>query len=683
MIINTEHKNLLFWTFIILSIVVGFYFRIKGLGAWPLAVDEYYVVKSSENILKYGFPMWDAGGYYARGLPQQYLTAFLLFLGLKTEFASRIIPVFASLLAFPALYLIGKKISGRTFAAALIFLFAFSVWQVEFARFARMYSLFQTMFVWYLYFLIKFVLDGNRKSLIWLWVISFFSIFVYEASIFLVIINFFPLLGNNNKSIFIPFSRINFRGNFYKFFITILLFLIAYAFLSFGFRTYGQQNLLPPDIIDYFNSASSNGNFRLPIFLLSSVPEDGLWLGIFLVLLVFNLFILLKTFRAEHSFLSKISSVFLIAFSLLNLIGLVFISLIVFLLLRWIHIDELKFGRRNYSSDEKPKFIPFSFFNILILTFVINFLYWLVFSISSTVWYGLFPKAEITNQLLALKVMVKEAINYPYFYETFALFRDTLPIATYLNIFLIAFLTLNLILKHNEQNFGVHRFLVFIFLILTVLQNILNLTYFDSRYFFFLYPLVMILILMSIEEIVNYIIEDRSKKIIGFIFSIILINFLSEDYQPNHLVNIDSEEVNFRKGLSYQLTVHYYPRFDCRTPAQIVNKEASQHDLIIINEQFMEYYLNRVDYVFRDYKGRDFMGESVLEGTRERWTNANLIYKYDSLENIIDSSKNTVWLVLNSMWSLDELNALVKKYEPYLYSTGLDGKTLLFKILKS
>ena len=683
MIINTEHKNILFWTFIILSIVVGFYFRLKGLGTWPLAIDEYYFVKSSENILKYGFPMWDAGGYYARGLPQQYLTAFLLFLGLKVEFASRIIPVFANLLAFPALYLIGKKISGRKFAAALIFLFAFSVWQVEFARFARMYSLFQTMFVWYLYFLIKFVLDGNQKSLIWLWIISFFSIFVYEASIFLVVLNFFPLFWNNKKSIFNPFSRINFQGNFSKFFITSLLFLVAYIFLSFDFRTYGQQNLLPQDIIDYFNSSSSNGKFRLPVFLLSSVPEDGLWLGIFLVLLVFNIFILIKTFRAEHSSLSKISSVFLIIFSLLNLTGLVFISLIVFLLLGWINIDELKFWRKNYRSDEKPKLISFSFSSILLLIFIINFLYWSIFSISSTAWYGLFPKTEITSQLSALKVMVKEAINYPYFYETFALFRDTLPMATYLNIFLIAFLTSHSILKHDEQNFGVHQFLIFIFLILIVFQNILNLTYFDTRYFFFLYPLVMILILMSAEEILNYIIKDRIKKTIGFIFSIIIIYFLSEDYQPNHLVNIDSEEVNFRKGLSYQLTVHYYPRFDCRTPAQIINKEASQHDLIIINEQFMEYYLNRLDYVFRDYKGPDFKGESVLGGTKERWTNANLIYKYDTLENIIDSSQNTVWLVLNTMWSLDELNALIKKYKSYLYSTGLDGKTLLFKISKS
>ncbi|HAB54058.1 MAG TPA: hypothetical protein DCE80_18075, partial [Ignavibacteriales bacterium] len=46
-----------------ISIVVGIIIRLQGLGKWPLAVDEYYIVKSSENILKYGLPQWDAGGY--------------------------------------------------------------------------------------------------------------------------------------------------------------------------------------------------------------------------------------------------------------------------------------------------------------------------------------------------------------------------------------------------------------------------------------------------------------------------------------------------------------------------------------------------------------------------------------------------------------------------------------------
>ena len=79
-----------YWIVITLAVSFGIYIRFKGLGTWPLALDEYYLVKSSENILKYGLPQFANGGYYVRGILLQYLIALLMYIGVTAEFAGRI-----------------------------------------------------------------------------------------------------------------------------------------------------------------------------------------------------------------------------------------------------------------------------------------------------------------------------------------------------------------------------------------------------------------------------------------------------------------------------------------------------------------------------------------------------------------------------------------------------------------
>jgi len=74
---------------LLLTVLIGLAIRLKGLGKWPLAVDEYYIIKSVENILQKGIPEWSSGGLYLRGLIFQYMIAGLLILGIKVEFAAR------------------------------------------------------------------------------------------------------------------------------------------------------------------------------------------------------------------------------------------------------------------------------------------------------------------------------------------------------------------------------------------------------------------------------------------------------------------------------------------------------------------------------------------------------------------------------------------------------------------
>ena len=66
------------WLPLLLAVAYGIFARLYNLGHWELTQDEYYLVKSIESILDDGLPSFGCGGYYARGLLQQYLTAPLI-----------------------------------------------------------------------------------------------------------------------------------------------------------------------------------------------------------------------------------------------------------------------------------------------------------------------------------------------------------------------------------------------------------------------------------------------------------------------------------------------------------------------------------------------------------------------------------------------------------------------------
>ena len=57
------------------ALLVGLYARFVGLGVWPFGVDEFYISRSIDNILRTGLPHFPCGGLYTRGLVYQYLVA--------------------------------------------------------------------------------------------------------------------------------------------------------------------------------------------------------------------------------------------------------------------------------------------------------------------------------------------------------------------------------------------------------------------------------------------------------------------------------------------------------------------------------------------------------------------------------------------------------------------------------
>jgi len=124
----------------IIALVAGVYFHFKGLGKAPLAIDEYYIAISVRNILKHGWPEYDCGGFYTRGVLLQYLIVPFFKYGSHDEYYARLVCVVFNLLALPGLFSLAYRAGGKLVAYGLTTLFCLSIWEIEFARFARMYA---------------------------------------------------------------------------------------------------------------------------------------------------------------------------------------------------------------------------------------------------------------------------------------------------------------------------------------------------------------------------------------------------------------------------------------------------------------------------------------------------------------------------------------------------------------
>jgi hypothetical protein len=654
--------------FLVLTVLAGLYFRLKGLGKYPLAVDEYYLVQSVENILKHGLPKFNSSGYYDRGLIYQYTLAPLLLAGIKPEFAGRLIAVICNMLTLVPLYLFCKKVSGKLFAAVILFVFCFSVWEVEMARFARMYTAFQLIFVSYLYFLYKNLIENDKKSTKWLLILSFISTFVYEASIFLCLLNFIPFIWDEERKRFDVSRLTKLRLKFRYLALSVIVFLCAYTFLKTNFRYLGitESALLPSNLPQIGGQADSGGMLRMPKLLILTLYSSKVFLTLYIIPLAVMIFSIYKlTMVKSFSFSCKFSMITLIVLSVFNLFGLIVALAILFYLIGWLKKEDFKSG-----------------FLLMFVPIVLNFIFWTVFALKTDLWHNLFPYAQLSGTISSLKVLWKEFINYPYFYEAYALFRDVMRHYTFIIVGLI-FLGITLLFVRDDDEDFRFRFLFALFIFLIILVNILNLTFFQTRYFFFIFPLTLVLAYSTVEKIMRFFFKDTKLQFLGFSLVVILILMTSEDFNVRHLVNIDTPKVNYRVNDSFALKSHYYPRWDTRTPAEIINRDSKKGDIIITNQQVNDFYLNRLSYVYIDYREADrFEGVSVDSGKEERWTGAGLIYSTNNLIHFLLYNANTKWFIVNTLYDINYLQQerFFKEFKKYAVYANSDSSAILYKI---
>ena len=668
----------LFWKIgLAISVILGFLIRIKGISNTPLAVDEYYFVKAVENVLKHGLPEYDTGGYYTRGVLFQYILAFVsLIWHSKVEFSYRLVTILFNLLAFPAIFKLSRKIAGETVAYIVTILFCFSLWEIEFARFIRMYSLFQTMFLWYIYFLYLIIVENKSQYLKWAYLLSFLGIFIYEGGVFLIVLNFLPFLLRS-----VPIKKSHLL-------ISLFLLILDVVYVSIDFRHIGVQNFLPPDV----NVISESiGPVLLPILLIQSIPSNGIWFIPFLLPLGFSGYIIYRLFKNETiDRTTKLSLTLLIALSLLNLYGLLIGLFILFVLFRWI-------PSKDFNWNKLIGFLSSTAF---------NFMFWLIYVFSSSGWMTFFKNTQISplrysvlsqlqlhdlNQIsthFSVKKVIFLLFNYPHFYDIIVeQFLEAVPIYFALSVlFMIGYFLFFFIEKYKNESerFGGNSFVISIVLLMVLGVTSLNVPYNTTRYSFFFYPLVVLMVVHSMYRLSHRVFNQ--KKFAFSFLSIMLIGFIvvTEDYNFNHLIHTGSKETYLRMNYKDNLAAHYYSRDDASSPAKIVNTHLENGDIVITTVIQSEHYLKKLDYFYVDYSSKRLLLLSIENGTRELWTNANLLYHQKDLFEVIKNSSGDVWMIIETPEDQDDsIEAQIAKiYQNDLFYKSYDKRIDVYRIQK-
>jgi hypothetical protein len=639
-----------------LAIAVGVFARLKGLGKWPFSGDEFHTVQAVRYILEKGVPEFPSGGYYMRGILLQYLMAFSSILGLKEEFGYRLVTAVFNLSAFPAIYLLGKKISGTMVACAATAIFSLSLWEIEFARFARMYAPFQAVFIWYIYFLYMAVVEGKKTARRWMLGLSLFSLFLYEGGIFLLVLNFFPLL----------FEKVEGRLNYA--FLSVGLLLGGYWFLTTKFGTIGA---IPPLPAGYHTAGSREGSVLLPSILgFAAVKKGGISGAMFSLFYLFNFLFVFLVFKGNpagwRDWRRRLCLVVIVIACAMNLFFLAFSIGLAFLLLEWISFED---KRVSYARIA----VWASLFN---LAFV-----------STTFFVANFPGLQSFEKWPGL-IMDFLLISFKYpnllnkvIYQWISAF----PVHCVLLTVVAATWIFVLAVRNIKGHLG-FKFLSAVTIVVLLGVSMLKTPYDAPRYSFFAYPMIVIIFCISLFNLVSFFAKRQPLNIAVCITSILGFLVLSEDFSVKHAFAVDSEKIFFRIGMNKWQRVHYYPNMDTRGVAKVVNANLKNGDIVISRMRPVCYYLTQVDYVFYANTGPEFANYSSSQGTREKWTGAKLIYHEDALWQLLEKSEKRIWLITQSekadwVGSLDA--KLHEKFKNSLVFTSLDGKANVYLILPS
>jgi hypothetical protein len=158
-----------------------------------------------------------------------------------------------------------------------------------------------------------------------------------------------------------------------------------------------------------------------------------------------------------------------------------------------------------------------------------------------------------------------------------------------------------------------------------------------------------------------------------------------DDFGVRHLIAIDSIDVNFRLNYELPKKNHYYIRMDYETPAQIINTNKEEKDIIVeIGIHPAEYYLEHLDYSYVSPDSYELLNIMACSGKKHLWTNAELIYNEEILFNLLENSSVPVWIINYSnqktFYANEVQNKINSTYKDYLVGTSLDGLINVYRV---
>jgi hypothetical protein len=188
---------------------------------------------------------------------------------------------------------------------------------------------------------------------------------------------------------------------------------------------------------------------------------------------------------------------------------------------------------------------------------------------------------------------------------------------------------------------------------------------------------------MTVHNFTKIIIKDRKKDYLLITGFLLLFMLASEDYSVRHYLNIDSDAILYRTTYNKHMENHLYPRWDFRSPANMINNQWNSGDTVITSTYSTPYYLEHLDYFYNDPIRDNFGITTGCEGEKNLWSNVKQITQEKELDALIKQTENTVWIVARSnnyRWNLPVEKLLEAKYANNVVLKTTDGNLNLYKI---
>ena len=628
----------------------GVFFRFWGLGHAPLAVDEYYFGRSILNIAERGLPEFPCGGYYVRGIFLQYISLVPIFFGANLELAVRLIPAISSIIAIAAVWKLGFRAGGVSVACVAVALASLSLWEIEFARFGRMYSPFQAIFLWYAYFQLKHLVDKDRLAHVLYLLLSALSIFVYAGAAMILALNFLPLLWPKkqwNAGHLVAASGLMAFGLYY--------YRIDFRFMGIP------ESLLPPSPTIDDTALSLGPSIPLPIdvpFIQGS--------GLIIAAVGIVAFGLLLWSHYKDVNLTHPSALLWLLASVAMCFGLISFGIALVL----IGVFSRSPPPLKHTELLQDRLLHVYVPGLAVLATVI-------FLSVALIAPDFVPAAKDTLNYL---------FNYPdVYYKIVQPWLDAIPVTTVmLAALLIPLFWLSVKQSDEELKWlAPARYLFSVLVALVLLVGLLKQPYEVTRYTYFLYPIVLVLASTSVVRLSRRI-GRRSPRWSPFIMvGGLAVLFVSEDFGVEHLIRINEPEVRYRLQYDDDLAGHYYKRWDFRGVGEYTNQHLGPNDNVMVFHQALAYYLHETDGIFVRKGSKIHSNVWGCGGTRELWSNAPLLDESHEVREFIETSKAATWLIMHTSqypWR-DPLEAdLIETFDLKPCYTSVDGNLAVYRV---
>ncbi len=603
------------------ALLIGIYARFKGLGKWPLGVDEYYTARSVQNILRTGLPEYPCGGFYTRGLLPQYLAALLQLGGLSAELSSRLIAAVSSLIALPAAFILARTIGGRVIGLLAVAVLALSVWEVEMARLGRMYAPFQAVFLWYAVFFVKYTVERDTRASWPMVGLSLIGLLVWEGGLLLAATNLLPpfLVSPSGR---VPRRDVRYLAG------AVIVLAAMYLYATTYWRIVSDESPFPPGFTKVEVQEVVFG-LKAGVAPWTTLSAHPLWWALVAVPLI-ALGLAMRwvlTFRERWVTATGLSAALLAA--ALHQFGLVAALLLLLLLMRMLKWREL-FCRAA---------LPFG------AAIVLSAAFWTAYGLSTTEW-----RADPTQSLLNTFVLLGyEFVRFPDFAVDVALpWARAVPVLGLALFVVVAAACIRLIVR-DESELTAERAVLVLLVSLLLAASASDPPRQETRYVFFLYPLAVITALATMARAADAVAQyfrvgARHAAVVASLAGLVGFAF-TEDFDLHHLRYVDSAAVHFRVGMKPFLGQHYYKRANLRAVAKWLTQNATADDIVISSLQALDFYYPKLDYFYMDSSDKRFSGWTCRGGTVERWGNTPLLYSIAMLQAQLDRGKRVFYVV--------------------------------------